>query len=143
MRPKPPQQEGPITKALHEAVALRKALIADGTPEHEANQIVGQGLKALLANPREAPWKFYCDLCRDTGWISVVLTADEIARHTTMYGAADQVQDTVAPCGQYCRWTQMEREKRRKKAGEEGGDDDFASAGMTKKPTRKFAKFGG
>lgn len=142
MKPKPPAKDGPITKALLEAVELRTSLIASGMSEQEADSRVGQGLKALLANPRPEGWKFYCDLCRDTGWIEVPPSAEERDRLIAMYGSVEQAQPIYHPCGQYCKWTIREREKRRQKAGEDFGEDDLAAAGQTKTPRRKFSRFG-
>lgn len=141
MKPSKPTSDGPITRALLEAVALRRQLIDAGMPVDEADHRVGQGLKALLANPRPEGWKFYCDLCRDTGWITVTPSPDELARVAAAYGDLEHAQSYSRPCGQYCKWTIREREKRRQKAGEEFGDDDLATAGQTKK-AKGFTKFG-
>ena len=132
--------KGEITHALEDALDLRKKLIADGTPVAEANHIVGQGLKAVLGNTREAPWRFYCEHCRDTGWVNVLPSAEEVERLTRMYGWADKTMWYVVKC-EPCKWMQMEREKRRQKAGHES-EDDFAAAGQVKK-RRTFTKFGG
>jgi hypothetical protein len=141
MKKPEPVKDGPITKALLEAVALRKQLIADGMPPEAADKIVGQGLKAVLSNPRPEGWKFYCEHCRDTGWINVRPSIEEEARLTALYGSPDKAQGYVSKC-EPCKWIQMEREKRRKQMGQDfaGGDDDLVQAGQTKK--RGFSKFG-
>lgn len=131
--------KGEITKALEDAIALRKALIADGTPEHEADYIAGQGLKAVLGNTRHERWRFYCDDCRDTGW-RLVETHDP--RVGEFYGSGGSAHGTYVKCDP-CRWMQKEREKRAKQSGNEFGDEDFVNAGQTKKPARKFSRFGG
>lgn len=130
--------KGEITKALEDAVALRKALIADGTPEHEADRIAGQGLKAVLANPRHERWRFYCEDCRDTGWRTVESADPRVGE---FYGAGGTAHGHVGKCDP-CRWMKLEREKRRQKSGNEFGDDDVVGAGQIK-PSRKFSKFGG
>lgn len=133
-----PPKEGPITKALREAVELRRGLMADGTPEHEADHIVGQGLKAVLANPRPEPWHFYCQRCRDTGWINVDPSPQEHARIVAMYGDASHAAGYLSACDP-CVWRQREREKRRQQLGIDGGggDDDFVMAGKTKRGFRR------
>src|SRR3990167_3375911 len=110
--------KGEITHALEDALELRKKLIADGTPVAEADYIVGQGLKAVLGNTREAPWRFYCEHCRDSGWITMTPSDAELERLTRLYGDPKQTQSYVVKC-EPCKWLQLEREKRRQKAGHE------------------------
>lgn len=133
--------EGPITKALTEAVAMRRQMLDNGHPADEVDKAIGVGLKALLANKRSEPWKFYCEHCHDSGWINVLPSLELEAKLTTMYGDKDQHQGYVMAC-EPCKWRQLERERRRAKQGLDGAEDDFASAGITKKPARTFAKFG-
>lgn len=127
----PLKTDGPITTALKAGIELRAKLIADGTPEHEADHIVGQGLKAVMGNPRNQAWRFYCERCRDTGMMEVV---PDLERMTKLYGPNPQMQPTYRPC-EPCLWRTREREKRRKAAGEP--DQDFAAAGHMK-PRKKF-----
>lgn len=115
-----PTKKGPITKALEEAVALRKRLIADGTPVDQADQIVGQGLKSVLGNSRHEKWRFYCDRCHDTGWVEV---EPEWGRLTLLYGPNPQAHSFVRKC-EPCRYLEREREKRRSR---EGDDEDFTA----------------
>lgn len=140
-KPEPPKQ-GPITKALFDAIDLRKSFIDGGMSEHEANRRVGQGLKAILGNPRPEGWKFYCANCHDTGWVNVEPGTAERERLMALYGSETQHQGYVMKC-EPCKWTEMEREKRRKQLGQDfsGGDDDLALAGQTKSK-RGFSKFG-
>jgi hypothetical protein len=132
--------KGEISKALEEGVALRRQLIADGTPRHEADYIVGQGLKAVLGAQRSEPWRFYCEHCRDTGWITITPPTDEQARLRKLYGDAESHAGYVVKC-EPCKWLPLEREKRRQKFGD-GDEEDFVTAGKTK-PKRHFSKFGG
>jgi hypothetical protein len=134
-----PPATGPITQALHEAVAMRRQLLDSGMAEQEVDRIVGRGLKAILGNTRPQPWRFYCEQCRDTGWVNVEPSEDERARLVRIYGDDQQHQGYVVKC-EPCKWTQMEREKRRKQLGQEGSDenDDFAAAGVKQK--RGFQK---
>ena len=142
MKPTQPPVDGPITKALMEAVAMRRQMLDAGHLPEYVDHEVGKGLKALLGNNRPEPWKFYCEHCRDTGWVNVTPSAEELARLATMYGDPDQHAGYVVKCEPVCRWTQMEREKRRKASGQEfDPDDDLAGAGQTK-PTRGFKRFG-
>lgn len=131
----PTRKEGPITKALKEGLKLRAQLIADGTPEREADRIVGQGLKAVLQNPRPEPWHFLCERCRDTGFVNVEPSEDERRRLTRLYGPNPQTQGYVEKC-EPCRWTQTEREKRRTRDEQE--DDSLVAAGQTKRTRRKW-----
>lgn len=141
MKPKPAPKEGPITKALIEAVALRRQLLDDGTPAYEADRIVGQGLKAVLGNSRPETWRFYCPTCKDTGWVNVDPSEQEQARLVRMYGENPQHAGYAVKCDP-CKWTQMEREKRRKQSGQDfDPDDDLAAAGQTKQ-SRGFKRFG-
>lgn len=131
--------KGEITKALEDAITLRKALIADGTPEAEADYIAGQGLKAVMGNTRHERWRFYCDECRDTGWRTVETTDPRVEQ---FYGSGGSAHGHVVKC-EPCRWNQMEREKRKRLQGFDGADDDdLAAAAQVKKPARKFSRFG-
>ena len=142
MKKPPPPTDGPITKALAEAVAMRRQMLDAGHMPEYVNREIGKGLKALLGNKRSEPWKFYCEHCRDTGWINVQPSSEELDRLTAMYGDPYQHAGYVVKC-QPCKWTEMEREKRRKQAGQDtfGGDDDLAMAGQTK-PKRGFSRMG-
>lgn len=122
---------GPITKALEEAVELRRQLLDSGMPEAEVNQRIGQSLKAVLGHKRSEPWRFYCEHCRDTGWVNVEPSEQEQARLVRLYGDAQKHAGYVTKC-QPCKWTELEREKRRRKA-ELSDEDDLAAAGQTKK----------
>ena len=141
MKPTQPLQDGPITKALLEAVQMRRQMLDAGHPPEEVDYHVGIGLKAILGNKRSEPWKFYCEHCRDTGWVNVHPSAAELVRLTTMYGDPNQHAGYVVKC-QPCKWTEMEREKRRKASGQDfDPDDDLAGVGITKKPSRGFKRF--
>lgn len=140
-KPEPPK-DGPITRALIEAVQIRRQFIDAGMSEEEADYRVGQGLKAVLGNQRPAPWRFYCERCRDTGWVNVEPSAEELERITKLYGDPNQTQGYVVKCEPLCKWTLLEREKRRKQSGQDfDPEDDLAGAGQTK-PTRGFKRFG-
>ena len=128
--PLPTKKPGPITKALTEAIALRKQLLAGGMPEAEADAIVGKGLKAVLGHPRANSWRFYCDRCRDTGWVSVT---PDIERMERLYGPKGGYQDTLRKC-EPCRYLERERSLRRKREG--GDDDDFVAAGHDRRKPR-------
>lgn len=95
----------------------------------EANRIVGAGLKAVMGNNRHLPWRFYCNNCRDTGWVEV--TPRDMQRLERIYGKDAKHQTAVEPC-EPCLFRQKQREERRRLAGNEG-DDDFESAGRTRK----------
>lgn len=142
-KPTPPRTDGEIYKALMDAFEGhgRRQLIEGGTPEHEADRIIGQGLKAVMGNPRPEPWKFYCERCRDTGWSEVRPSPETEQKLIAMYGSVEQAQPYYVKC-EPCKWTQLEREKRRKQAGQEfGEEDEFVTAGQVK-PKRKFSQFG-
>jgi hypothetical protein len=138
---KPPDLKGPVSKALEDALTLRQGLIADGTPEHEADYIVGQGLKAVIGGKREREWQFYCATCKDTGWINIDPAIDEQGRLVKFYGEQPDHHGYVVKC-EPCKWTTMQREKRRAQGNEFEDDDDPAGAGRMK-PQRKFSRFGG
>ena len=125
----PKSKPGPITRALTEAIALRKQLLADGVPEAEADQIVGKGLKAVLGNPRANAWHFYCDRCHDTGWVEVEPDAFRMER---LYGPKGSAQPTYRKC-EPCRYLEREREKRRDRDDDLG---DFVKAGQMKPKSR-------
>lgn len=143
VKPSKPAEDGPITKALMEAVAMRRQMLDAGHPPAYVDQEIGKGLKALLGNTRSEPWKFYCTRCRDTGWINVEPSDAEYARLTAMYGEAPEHAGYVVKCDADCQWLRLEREKRRKQLGQDftGGDDDLVAAGQVK-PKRGFKKFG-
>jgi len=134
-------KDGPITKALDEAVVMRRQMLDAGSPADQVDYAIGQGLKALLGNKREEPWHFICPRCRDTGWSEVRPSAEEEARLMRLYGSTTEHQGYVVKCDP-CRWNQKEREKRRLSSGNEHGDDDVSSAGHIK-PRRGWKKFGG
>ena len=131
---------GPITKALEDAVEMRRQILDVGHSNQEVDQLVGQGLKALLGNKRSEPWRFYCEHCRDTGWINVQPSERELVRLTALYGDNPQYQGYVVKCDP-CKWTQMEREKRRKRSSE-FDDDDLGEAGQVKPKRGGFTRFG-
>ena len=143
MKKPQPAGDGPITKALLDAVTMRREMLDKGHSAAEVDYHVGQGLKALLGNKREQPWRFLCDLCHDTGWVEVPPSTEERARLEALYGSVDQTQPIYNPCGQYCKWNAREREKRRKLRGDDfsGSDDELVMAGQTKKG-KGFSKFG-
>lgn len=141
MKPTQPPSDGPITKALLEAVTMRRQMLDAGHPPEEVDTAIGVGLKALLGNKRAEPWKFYCEHCHDSGWINVLPSLEREAKLAALYGHKDCHQGYVMAC-EPCKWRAMEREKRRKQQGLDGGEDDFAMAGQIKKPTRNFSKFG-
>ena len=140
MKPTQPPKDGPITTALLEAVKMRRQMLDAGHPPEQVDHLVGQGLKATLGNRRPEAWRFYCEHCRDTGWVNVQPGPEETQRLIAMYGSADQCAGYVVKC-EPCKWTQREREKRRKVRGEEFGGYDLAAAGQTKSK-RTFSKFG-
>jgi len=137
-----PQADGPITKALLDAVTMRRQMLDNGHPAKDVDYHVGQGLKALLGNKRSEPWRFLCERCRDTGWSAVKPSTDEEVKLMGMYGCTDDNAGYSVKC-EPCRYMDREREKRRKIAGDSGygGEEDFASAGQMK-PKRGFSKFG-
>lgn len=142
MKPKPPTVDGPITKALLEAVAMRRQMLDAGHLPEYVDHEVGKGLKALLGNKREEPWRFLCPRCHDTGWSPVRPSVEEEKRLMTMYGSTDNSHGYSVKC-EPCPWNQREREKRRQKAGHDGPeDDDFTAAALVKKPSGGFKKFG-
>ena len=124
--------KGEISAALEDAVKLRRQLIDDGTPATEADHIVGQGLKAVLGAQRADPWRFYCEHCRDTGWINVTPSAEAQARLRKLYGASDQHAGYLVKC-EPCKWNDMQRAERRKKSGDAFGEDDLLAAGQMNK----------
>jgi hypothetical protein len=138
---KPPTVEGPITKALLDAVTMRRQMLDAGHPATDVDTAVGLGLKALLGNTRPEPWRFLCDRCHDTGWSPVRPSAESEDRLQAMYGSIDEHQGFSVKCDP-CRWQTSEREKRRKALGQDGPEDDFVNAGQTQKSTRTFTKFG-
>lgn len=141
MKPTQPPADGPITKALMDAVAMRRQMLDAGHLPEYVDREIGKGLKAILGNTRSEPWRFYCERCHDTGWSPVRPSAAEEARLVTMYGTTDANHGYSVKCDP-CPHMQREREKRRKQRGEEFDPaDDLAAAGMTK-PTRGFKRFG-
>ena len=141
MKPTQPPVEGPITKALIEAVKMRREMLDAGHLPEYVDHEVGKGLKALLGNTRPEPWRFYCDRCHDTGWSPVRPSAAEEARLVTMYGTAEESHGYSVKC-EPCPWNQQEREKRRKQSGQDfDPEDDFVTAGQVK-PKRKMSRFG-
>jgi hypothetical protein len=128
-----PRADGPITTAIRDAMKLRLKLLADGTPEHEADRICGQGLKAVLGNSRAEPWRFLCERCKDSGWIDVDPSRAELVRLIELYGPDPKYQGYVMAC-EPCRWRTREREKRRERFDED--DESFAAAGRTQRRKR-------
>lgn len=126
----PQRVDGPITTAIRDAIKLRAQLLAGGTPEHEADRIVGEGLKAVLGHSRHERWRFYCDICQDRGWVNVPAEAE---RMTRVYGPNPQHQPVYRPCDP-CRWRHREREQRRRAEGRP--EEDFVMAAQVK-PRRR------
>ena len=124
-------KDGPITKAIREAIKLWHELIAGGTSVKETDRIVGLGLKGALGNPRPIPWRFYCEKCHDTGWVGIQPSPLTMERLVRLYGDNPQYQDYVEKC-EPCAWTQKQRNERRFIEG----DDGFESAGRTRKGSR-------
>jgi hypothetical protein len=138
---KPPSTaDGPIAKALLDAVAMRRQMLDAGHLPEYVDREIGKGLKALLGNKRPEPWRFYCDRCHDTGWSPVRPSAETEAKLIAMYGTAEEGHGYSVKCDP-CPWMQREREKRRLAGQDVGGEDDFVTAGQTK-PKRGFSKFG-
>jgi hypothetical protein len=130
---------GTITKALEEAIDLRQQLLAGGMGVREVDQRIGQSLKAVLGASRAFPWRFYCERCRDTGAVVVEPSADELTRLVRLYGDEPPHAGYVVKC-EPCKWIQVEREKRRKKAGEEYDADALEGAGQTKRGFHKLTR---
>lgn len=142
MKPVKTAEDGPITKALLEAVTMRRQMLDAGHLPEYVDHEIGKGLKALLGNTRAEPWRFYCERCHDTGWSPVRPSAAEETRLVTMYGTAEEGHGYSVKCDP-CPHMQREREKQRKQQGQEfgGGDDELVAAGQVK-PKRGFSKFG-
>ena len=141
MKPTQPKPDGPITKALLDAVQMRGQMLDAGHPAAEVDRLVGVGLKALLGYQRSEPWRFYCEHCRDTGWIDVMPSLAEEALLIRLYGNTTDHQGYASAC-EPCKWRQMEREKRRKRAGQDEYSDDGLSEAGQVKPKRGFSRFG-
>jgi hypothetical protein len=141
MKRPPPAVDGPITKALTEAVTMRRQMLDQGHLPEYVDHEIGKGLKALLGNKRSDPWRFLCDRCHDTGWSPVRPSAETEAKLTEMYGTAEEGHGYSVKCDP-CPHMQRERDKRRQAGQDVGGDDDFAMAGQTK-PKRGFSRMGG
>ena len=124
---------GKIQLAIKEALALRDGLLRDGNTVAETDRIVGQGLKAVLENPRPEPWRFVCRDCHDTGWIDILPTSHELDRVQRIYGPTEGGQPYVSKCDP-CPHLAIERRSRRRRFDEP--DDEFAAAGRVK-PTRR------
>lgn len=126
-------RDGPITKAIRAAVALRQQLLADGMSESEADRICGQGLKGALGNSRAIPWRFYCEKCRDSGWMHIEPSPREMERLLRLYGDKPDYQEYIQKC-EPCAWIQKQRNERRASGG--GDEDDFESAARTRQKSR-------
>lgn len=142
MKPVKAAEDGPITRALIDAVTMRRQMLDAGHLPEYVDREIGKGLKAVLGNKRADPWRFFCERCRDTGWSPVRPSPETEAKIEAMYGDKDAQQGYSVKCDP-CPYLQREREKRRKQQGQDdfGGDDDFAAAGQIK-PKRSFKKFG-
>lgn len=142
MKPVKPPEDGPITKALLDAVTMRRQMLDQGHLPEYVDHELGKGLKALLGNKRPEPWRFLCDRCHDTGWSPVRPSQETEAKLVTMYGDMDSHQGYSVKC-EPCRYMDKEREKRRKQQGHDfaGGDDDLVAAGQVK-PKRGLTRFG-
>lgn len=101
--------DGKISRAIREGLDLRGKLLADGMAEEEADRIVGQGLKAAWQDSTgesTRAWFYYCDRCKDTGWIEVEPNWPRLRR---LYGAdAPRIPD-FRKCDP-CRWQNRQRE---------------------------------
>lgn len=134
--------DGLISRAVRQGIAKRRELIDAGTPEPEADRIVGADLKAAWERSSKAPCEeergFYvCKACHDSGWIVVTPTYYEQIRLKRVYGENPQTQSHMRKCDP-CPYLEREREKRRDSTGELDG---LAAAGQTKRKTSKFSKW--
>ncbi len=60
---------GPLARAYTEAVTLMDARKADGVPFAERVKGLEQVIRAFWPKGRDEPWRYVCDVCRDTGWV--------------------------------------------------------------------------
>lgn len=140
---KPILPDGVISRSVREGLKLRRQLLDDGTPEHEADRIVGQGLKAAWehstgrASDAEITGKYLCGKCFDSGWLIVQPSYLERKRLAHLYGDNPQHQDYMAKC-EPCPWIDSERRKRREQGGEVEG---LVAAGQMTRRRSKFSRF--
>ena len=136
-----PRKDGPITKALHEAVRRRAELLKQGLDEFDVDREIGEKLKSVLGNPRQAPWRFLCERCRDTGWVLVDPSDEEMERLVRLYGPNPKYQDYAVRCDDStCRYIMREREMRRTREQRELGESGVASAGRLPQKKQKFLR---
>ncbi len=101
--------DGKISRAVREGLELRAKLLADGVDEAEADRIVGQGLKGAWLG-RDEPWHYFCEKCKDSGWIIVPPSYWELQRLERMYGEHPQHQDYMQACDP-CHWRERQRKR--------------------------------
>lgn len=130
--------DGLISRAIREGIMLRRKLIDGGMSQADADQIVGQGLKAAWEQSRkmdcaEDTGYYRCPKCHDSGWLIVKPSYMEQKRIARLYGDDAKTQDYMQKCDP-CAWLEHERAQRREKEGEPEG---LAAAGLTKAPERR------
>lgn len=140
---KPAIPDGVISRAVRKGLVLRKQLLADGSPEHEADRIVGHALKAAWehstkrTSEADTVGHYLCGKCFDSGWVVTQPSYMERKRLTRMYGENPPHQDYMQKCDP-CFWLDREREKRRNNGGD---SDGIASAGRIKRRSSGFSRF--
>jgi hypothetical protein len=115
-----------LTKALKEAMKMRAQLVADGTPDAEANRIVGHGLYMEFGHGRQTLYR--CPKCHDTGF---TFRTEDTSR---TYGSGS-VSQRAYPCDELCAFRVHERSMRQQAFG---GTDASAlsAAGRTRRTAR-------
>ena len=112
-----------LTRALKEAMRLREELVKDGTPEAEANRIVGHGLYMEFGHGRQELYR--CPKCRDTGY---TFRTEDTSR---VYGPGSTSQRAY-PCDENCAFRVHERQLRQQQfGGTEAGS--LTAAGRTRR----------
>ncbi len=136
MRRKSLIPDGKISRGVREGLAMRATLLKMGTPEADVDRQVGQVLKrawqASLQSTRTV-WHYVCARCKDTGWVNVDPSVEELERLTSLYGPGPPHEGYVIRC-EPCLWNQREREKRRRLFEEEG--EGFVTAVQRKRKRR-------
>lgn len=113
---KPILPDGLISRAVREGLELREKLLADGMDIAEADRIVGEGLRAawIQSTQRftagERIWHYYCQRCRDSGWIGV---DPDVPRLQRLYGTDAAMIPDHRKCDP-CPWQHKERESRQR-----------------------------
>lgn len=105
--------DGKISRAVREGLELREKMLADGMDELEVDRIVGKGLQAAWGDSIGQSgrfWGYYCNECKDTGWIE---TAPDVERIRRLYGEDGACHPFYLKCDP-CRWQNSEREVRAK-----------------------------